>query len=635
MFNEPNTRWLPAYSYLRMIEQVAIPPHLLGDTLKNAAEWLSPFANFWSPMLIIRAGNTRALKEGDFASRTQIASMDSDLCRRLDMWAFGALKRELFSPSFTISMQSIQEQLLESLIEFLSRLTFKLKPPELQEAFHVALALHSQTEIKTHIKLNKSCAPWFKRLLEAADGQQLLEWLPDLILFPLPEETSDADSEQPQHPAITWPDPMMDFDYDRVGTTQNTDSDLGTKIHEATDWLLRNTKTTSGKARQRALMRLTCVFHTNLMLKEQKEHFGDLLWENTTENGLPDLPNLALFGLLHLPSPPEIDVKSRLKQHLLTLKPKKSVKRRQDSISISMLGEHEDQMIREVSSASKPIVRLPSEPKGEIEWELTEANQMSKDVFEWWENDRHVIQQTNQNPGFAAGFDSYARLTLERTSVFLSRVVLPHMETTNEEEWNIILSFLSETRQDKVFLTPALPYILLHRPDEYKMVAKTIRDDLSSDDERAVIAAAKAVSHWTYLSNETNVEQVPPEVISDLIARVIFRRPEGVQTCLENLMLILNDKSDLLNSDQVHFVVSSLTPWLQAIRIPIPENDSGGFPEHERPLLRALLGQLASALSDWLKNKLPDQPEPPEISTLRESYCFDPLPEVRRSFGNN
>ena len=632
IIDESNTKWLPAFSYLRMHEQVGIPPHYLSGTLRNAAEWLSLFANYWSPMLVIRAGNIRAFQESDFMSRTRIASIDSDLAHSLNKWAISVLKREPFSPPAPTLMQSIQEQLLESLIEFLSRLTLKLKPLDLQEAFYIALAFHNRTVIKTHIRLNKSCGPWFKRLFEAADEQQLLAWLPDLIRFPLPEEAKE--DERPQHPAISWPDPMTEFPVDPVRDIQEIDSNLRAEIHEAIQGLLHNTQATSGETRQRAMARLFFVFHTSLMTQEQEEHFADLLWENTAETGLPDLPNLTFFNFLHLPSPHEIDAKSRLKQHFLTLKPRKSVSLDGPSVSISLPGEREDQMIHEVSSASKPVIRLPSDLRGKIQWNLTEVRQMWKDVYEWWENDKHVIKQTNNDPNFAAGFDGYARQSLERISMFLARVVLPKMETANEDEWTTILSFLSETRQDKVFLTPTLPYILLHRPSEYDMVMKTIRDDLSSDDEKAVEAAAEAVSHWAYLGDETNVEHVPSDVFNDLIKRVVFRRREGVKTCLKQLTLILNKKRDLFSPDQVHLIVSSLTSWHQATRIPIPENDSGGFPEHEKPLLRALLGQLASALSTWLKIKLPDQPEPPDISTLRELYSSDPLPEVRRSFDN-
>ncbi len=628
-----NTKWLPAFSYLRLHEMVGIPLNPSNDTLRNAADWLAPISDFWSTMLLVRSGNTRAVQEGDSTNRTQIASMNSELAHRLNTWAMNALSRESSSLGISIPMQSRQLSLIETLIEFLSRLTLRLEKSDLQDGFRLALRLHNLPGIKTHIRLNKSCRPWFRRLFDAVDDQQLLTWLPYLIRFSLPEEANE--NEPMQHPVISWPDPMTDFPVDSVQDTHEVDPNLKAAIHEAIEWLLYNTQVSSGVTRQKAFERLFLVFHTNKMTEEQKKHFGDLLWEHTTENNLPDLPNLALFNCLHLPSPHEVKVKSRLKQQLLTLKPQESVSLSGSSINIVSSGKHEDQMIHEVSIASKPVIRLPSDPQGKIEWELSEVNQLWNDVNNWWENDKHAIKHVNNNPSHTNGFEDFARRSIERIGMFLSRVVLPQMEAANEEEWNTILSFLSETRQDKVFLTQALPYILLHRPSNCDMVLCTIRNDLASNDEKAVIAAAEAVSHWAYLGDETDVERVPQDAINDLIKRVVFRRPEGAKTCLRQLSIIISKKSDLIDSDQVHLVVSSLTPWLEATLIPIPENDRGGFPEHERPLLRTRLGQLASAISDWMRIILPGQPEPPEISTLRELYSSDPLPEVRRSFSNN
>ena len=289
-------------------------------------------------------------------------------------------------------------------------------------------------------------------------------------------------------------------------------------------------------------------------------------------------------------------------------------------------------MIGEVSDTSKPIIQLPSELSGEIEWSPTEASQLWKTVYKWWENDKHAIKHVNANPNLTIGFENFARRSIERISMFLARVVLPKMDAADEDKWTTILSFLSETRQDKVFLTPALPYILLHRRDERDMVLETIHTDLLSEHEKAVEAAAKAVCHWAFLDKETLTEPVPPKAINALINRIVFRRPEGIKTCLSQLTLIINNTPNLLCLNQVNLVVSSLTPWLQATQIPVPENDSNYFAEHERPMLRSLLGQLASALSNWLKNKYPQQPEPPEIPKLRDLFKSDPLPEVRRSF---
>ena len=271
LFQGPNTKWLPAFSCLRMLERVGIPPRFLNDTVRNVAKWLAPISDFWSTMLLVRAGNTRAVREGDIANRAQIANMSPDLVRSLNSWAMNALSRELPSLGGPIPMQSAQVSLLETLIEFLSRLTLRLGRDERQDAFHMALKLHDLPGIKTHIRLNRSCGAWFRRLFDAADGQQLLEWLPELIRFSLPNDASENSSSQ--HPAISWPDPMTEFPVDPVREIQKVDPNLKAEIHEAIEWLLHDTQANSGEKRQRALMRLFRVFHTRIMTEATRKAF--------------------------------------------------------------------------------------------------------------------------------------------------------------------------------------------------------------------------------------------------------------------------------------------------------------------------------------------------------------------------
>ena len=206
------------------------------------------------------------------------------------------------------------------------------------------------------------------------------------------------------------------------------------------------------------------------------------------------------------------------------------------------------------------------------------------------------------------------------------------MDSASEEEWKQVLGFLSEVRKHGIYLTMTLPYILLHRSIEVDKVMQTILDDLLSGEEKAVEASAKAVRHWVYLAGAHHIDDPPIVVVDKLIQRVVFRRFEGILTCLDQLTLLLIEKPDTFTAEQVNLLVNSLIPWHNATCLPLSEEREGDFPEEERPELRTRLGRLVSVLSIWLKNKFPGQPEPPEITQLRKSYKSDPLPEVRRSF---
>ena len=626
----PDTRWLPAFASIRLIEQVGIPVRLSGDLLKNATEWLLPFSGTYSPSCLIshlvRAGKTKELKEHSSMSRTRVASMEKNEAKRLNEWAMDALRREALSLIGRVAFQSAQASLLETLVEIVSRLTLKLESKDLHESFCLALELHKHPAFISHIRLNKACEPWFKRLFEAADDRQLLEWLPELLQFPLPTENEEAMAFRPNF----WPDPMEHFPERRAIRDVGNDLEPPQKITQTIDWILERAKRESGEARQRALKRLIHISFATLMSEEQRKTLGILLWQKTGAHGLPDIANIFSSIYLHLPAPDKADAVSKVRAYLLTVTPRRAVTNDSTDSVRTELGIPKDEMILEVAQATKPVVWLPYESKGAIEWSLDETRELWRTAFEWWENDRVALGSRRGQNEFPFGTD-YLLSRFEHLETFVSRIVLPKMDTANEDEWEIVSSFFTQARQHGVYLTTALPYLLLHRPFEKNKVLETILNDLSSDDQRAVKASARAIRHWIHLADAGMVEGPRPCAIDELIGRVIFRRTEGINTCLEQLELLLTEKPDVFTFEHVQLIVSSLTSWRYATCLPVSEGGSREFPEEERPELRVLLGRLASALSSWFSTNLSGKPEPLEISILRDVYSSDPLPEVRRS----
>ena len=609
--------WLPAFACIRLYEQVGIPLHLpffnvSGRALRNACKWIVPFTSFWSPALLIRAGKKGDLTKHDFMNRAQIATMKPDLARSLNKWAMEALKREISSVSGKIVRASAQESLLEVLPEVLSRLAFKLESADLQEAFSSALEFHRQPGIPSSISLNQSCEPWFKRLFEAADDRQLLAWLPELLRFPLYIGSNRLLNPLPN----PWPDPMRQIPIRRMCTAKQAHPELLTEINEAIEWLLERAKSESGEGRRRAMIRLIYISDANILTEEQKNRLGTLLWEKINEHGLPDLPDLPCFNYLHLPSPENVDVVSKVKQHILSIAP------------ISNIVE-ENPMILNASLASRAAVQIPHESRGIIEWNWDERKELWGKAIEWWNKEKIMFSIEKSAPFVGT---EHISDSLNKVGMFMARAILPQMDSASEDEWNRVLTFLSETRKCGVYLTTVLPYVLLNRSSEREKIIQTILGDLSSDNKEAVKAGARAVRHWIHLADAGLIGNLPNALVDKLIQRVIFRRPEGIQTCLNRLALLLIEKPDVFDFEQVNLVVASLTPWSHATCLPLSEERNEGFPEEERPELRDLLGRLASALSIWLENQFPDQPEPTEISLLRESYKSDPLPEVRRAF---
>ena len=319
LFGMPDTRWLPAFSYLRLYEQVGLPLRFSTDTLGNACKWLAPFVEFWSPTLLIRAGKVKDFRDHELLTRTKIGYMEEGLAKRMHSWAMNALVREVSNIGSPIPFQSPDTSLLEVLIEFLSRMTIRLETEDLDESFEIALALHRRPDFYFHVRLRKSCEPWFRRLFLAANDKQLLTWLPDLLQFPLSREDADALNSD----VFTWPDPLSEFPEGRASLAKDTYPELSGPLSDAIDWLLSRAREGSGNIKRKAMRRLVGV--SELMTNAQKQRLGALLWETISANLLPDVPDLYSFCYFHLPAPQNIDVASRVKEYLLSLEPRRSV----------------------------------------------------------------------------------------------------------------------------------------------------------------------------------------------------------------------------------------------------------------------------------------------------------------------
>jgi len=367
------------------------------------------------------------------------------------------------------------------------------------------------------------------------------------------------------------------------------------------------------------------------MTIEQKNALGLLIWSGVPEGELPGLP-LAYFSYLHLPHPEEVDVVKRVKEHILNLSPVKAVSVGADgSVSYSG-GQLEERMISEVAMASKPVVQLADETKGLIDWNRDDAKVLWLKALDWWSNDKAFLRN-NQEDALFGGWGRDAILaTLERFDFFLARAIFPYMHGEGDEEWNPILDFLSEAKEKGVYLVICLPYILLHRPDQKSKVETEIGGCLSAGTENAVNAGAAAVRHWVHLSSMGSVEESDRDLLGDLINRVIYRRREGIHSCIRQVSLLLLEKPDSFSWERVQALLASLVPWHDVIRLPAEAGICGDFPEEERPDLRALIGMLAAALAKWLSLKKSELDELSEIKLWRETCDQDPLPEVRRSF---
>jgi hypothetical protein len=616
--------YLPGFACVRLFEQVGIPMRLhrlniAGDMLRNGCRWVAPFTGFWSPSLLVRAGKVDDLKKGDFLGRPQVAAMEPTLARRAYSWCLQIFRREIVFLTGPVAMGSAQADLIEVLSEALSRLTLGAEDGQLRETFPMVLQLYAKPGVRAHPRLHDCCTPWFRRLFEAAKPRLLLEWFPELIRAPLSDEGAFIGMPA----GAAWPDPMRDFP--RAVRAPKGCDDLVAKVNDATNWLLRRAASESGEGRRRAVERLIKVYHSRLMTVPQETDLAGLLWNERNASNLPDRPNYAVFGLLNLPVPSDLDVRAEVKQHILALSPAGIVSRNADGNITIAIGAPEQSLIFEAALASRPAIEI--EERGTIDWTPEEAKQLCAKAREWWENDKVALEKNHS--GFGSAF---VKNTGNRLGQFLARVVLPRMEGADENEWCQLLGWLKEMRELGVYPTAALPYVLLHRQTEGDAVAEIIATDIGSDLKDAVAAAAKAIRHWVRLHAENKVPAPPSGLMTALVERVLFRRGIGVSACLSHLASIIVETRDAIGSPQAALVAASLIPWHEATILPVPGDDPGDFDDAARPDLRTRIASLAGALGVWYAKSVSREPEPVAVAKWRDLCASDPLPEVRRAF---
>ena len=478
--------WLPAFSLIRLYEQVGIPAFYFGSALTYACKWIIPFTSFWSPALLIRAGKADEMKKTSLLDRPRVAIMREDLAGNIYEWAIDALNREQARLGDRIPPMSFSGRLIEALFEVASRVSLRLDADRLRKGFSVAIQLHSEPAIYNHITLHDSCYRLFVRLFTAASDSLIHSYLPELIRFPLAETQKISNSHH------TWRDPIdaIPPEYLQAGGLQSPE--IRARVEDATDWLLDRARSESGEGWRRAVRRLITVYRSELMIDNQMEAMAATLWRETDTDGFPDLPGVFRYYFGHLPAPSDIDVISKVRSYLLNGIPQSSVTAKKDGgITVTTLPP--DPMILDIAYASKPIVHVPYEPKGLLEWNRDETRELWSKIHAWWENDKRALES---RPFF--GSENIIQ-TVRHAGLFLRQALLPKMETESDDEWNEITAFLRDSRDHGVFLTSAWPYVLIHHPEDGRKVEKMVIDDLASDVEDAVEAAARSVRHWVHL----------------------------------------------------------------------------------------------------------------------------------------
>jgi len=630
--------FFPAFACLRLYEQAGIPFRmqrvaLLGNTLMNACNWIAPFIGWWSPAILVRAGNATALaKNSSYLTRTGVALMQPEVAIRLHNWCLNIFVKELASIGSAVTSESAQESIFSCLPEIMSRLAFKIPEADLRKSFEVAFKFHNLPAVRAHLSLNDICVPWFKRLFDAAEPKLLIEWLPILLKATLFENVIQPHWRRPDS---NWPDPIDNFPWRRIAKRNTSNSVCAAAIREPVEWLLARAVSESGVPWRRAMVRLLTLSSWDLLTNEQAVKATQQVWSKRGANGLPDLINLNAFGyVLKFAPAPGIDATLIIKNYILSLKATTVTKESDGKRVLAPMDMWQQQFIRESIIVSKQLISFHGEALTGIEWTTGEANQFYEKALAWWELDKSVIQ-TEEQRKVTLPFGGNPVLTeAGHLDDFFSLVVLPYVQWPEAPSWNRFFEWLSELRSLGLYMDSCYPHILLQRPGDANRLATEMLHDLNSNIECAVAAAAEGVRYWSHLAANGRIPAIDPRLIDNYVQRIALRREERIEYCLSIFVHLLDELPQLFTLEHISLLVASLEPWNQSTLLTTTPIAQDGFPPAKRPTLRSRIGGLAGAIKRW-HLKMASTTSIPEQVTAWESVCAnDSLPEVRRSFND-
>lgn len=618
-FTDSNSSDRAAFAYLRHFEQVGIPMYcqgvnVVGKHLERALKVVQPYIGFWSPALMVRARQIKQITDGaTFLSRPQVESMPEELARRINSWCLVIFER--YTEKYYISnhQKILKNRLMADLPEIVSRLSFKLSPEELDYSFRLALKIYSSLANLSTPAINGVCHKWLTRIYEAADDQQLINWLPSLLKAPFREVEGNMARDR-----IGWIDPLSNFPALRI--LIKTRSSVSPELKESIEWLYRKSQSLYGESRTSAIWRLVTLNTASLLDKNDIRKLRELLWVGVAKDSLP--ADLHPFNYLHLPKRNERDFFDLFKKHLLNTPLTSALMEKNGKFVLTSEYEFPSKRLKDISISSKAPVQLINEMRGLVIWTPEEVIALFNETAIWWDTIKAASPR----------FDEVHRSGSRWLADFILRLVGTAAANLPIEFIQRVYNWVIELRQYKIYADSALSILYFCLPDEETEIEKLLLLDIDGQSENEVYSAIIAIQYF-YALSQAQSKPISSTLLYKLIYRVSFRSTTEMSNAVERLSFLIMQFPGAFDENMINLLSNSLTAWLEAVSLSV-DDDADGIQKLARPGLQAAVGTLAGAISAWLvKNKI-DLKRHPGVGIWRDACKQSCLPEIRRAFEN-
>ena len=291
-----NDEALAAYNFLRFSEDAGLPFRVPGLTISTksatgALTRIADYSSYWALATLVRIGDAKAINEifdRPSLARMSTASVDGLIERYLE-------SLRLAVPDIATGdrwhSQNFGTLLAGVLPEILSRLCCKSSRMARERLLNWLLEVYRSEHRSKYQGIRKLV----ERLLDSSSDNERIAMIPKLLEFPIP---SDLDAFEEQE----YPNPF-DFLYLQKDLKANEATVQEVPLHT----FLKEASSDSPAARKWAVSALGKLHEAVFLDEGASQIFGDALWSDVDDDGLPAGTNYYRFSFLSLPHPAQVD----------------------------------------------------------------------------------------------------------------------------------------------------------------------------------------------------------------------------------------------------------------------------------------------------------------------------------------
>lgn len=545
-----NKHLLPAYQFLRYLEDTGIPPRLgivtYGEkALNEAIIRIGPYSRPWALGMIIRSKQHKSAEE--LLTREFVSKLSRNQCNQYINHFVEIFEKTLErwdkSPD--------QQQTCDAILATLSRLVVKSEFASKSLVVSLLLKIYNSN---IQWRLNAIPELW-KLLFDSLSSREKVSIIKVLLKFPVASSTSDS--------LLDLPEPF------RLLKISSKDADAtGYKPDKGTVASLMKLAVKTDGLRTNALHRLITLYMVGFLSPSQTKTLASSLWSVRDVYGLPYKSEYAKFSFISLPCPSDVDPKALFKEYILANEP---VIGKSPGNNLIELTWGKDQTISDLINGTKRLNFNHG-----VVWSDGEARIILEKMVSWWDSDKKQLLKKESSSTFG-DIPGEFRRRFRNLNRVLNEVLAPTGFWKNDESISGTITRLICEMADHGLPTVHLrfSYIELFPEFEQDLLGYSARSLASNNQEVAVDAFNMIIDCTKTTDKRNNLVDKLTQLLTLVAQQIKWRNYPILKHALNTFGIALENCPNALIDEQLEDVEFGLEYLLSETRenvaIPIDE----------------------------------------------------------------